>query len=464
MTSPSILRPLRSSTSSNFYSATYRNSQVEPATSTSTSSATSTATSVGFNDSSPATYSNNGKNKKQSHAFATSSSGAFSSRSGLLSNPNNNSTQKLTGFGSGSGTSSFGTPGDSALKDSATQATSVYFADKHQEINLPPKFVKQMAKLEKERIKLFEKEKVKVNKLLNSALKVTNSAMKSSSSNTTLTSHIKNQNSNQLRNEDYDYDNINVYNNEKKSYLNDDDRSVKLAAALCLDREGDRDIGGKSLEKDRGRERGREKGRDRDEDDEEKNNVLTARHVPQLNNQYESNFTDEKKNKRLGKLGKITKSVRAYGSGDDNAPQASTSTSTSTSVGERMIGTTTSAISDMRTSSAPTSTSTSTSTSTPITVNLSDMRSIVSNQDINKKNNSNSNSKNSLDHPSLTGTPGHSQITPPESQMAMLMCAMGSHLGTLGAEIPIQDVEPVRVPNKVGRPKLSYKEKVCMLC
>ena len=370
----------------------------------------------------------------------------------------------MTGFGSGSGMLSFGTPGDSALKESATQATSVYFADKHQEINLPPKFVKQMAKLEKERIKLFEKEKVKVNKLLNSALKVTNSAMKSSSSGTTSTNHIKNQNSNsnfdQLRNEDYEYDNVNMYDNERKSYLNDDDRSVKLAAALCLDREGDRDIGGKSREKDRGKEknRGREKGRDRDDDNEEKNILLTAKNVPQLDNQYESTFNDEKKNKRLGKLGKITKSVRAYGSGDDNAPQASTSSSTS--VGERMIGATTSARNDVHTSSVPTSTSTSTSTSTPIIVNLSDMRSVASNQDNNNKNNS----KNSLDIPSHihtgTGTPGCSQNTPPESQMAMLMCAMGSHLGTLGAEIPVQDVEPVRVPNKVGRPKLSYKEKV----
>ena len=456
MTSPSILRPLRSSSSSTFYSATYRNSQTEPSTATSTSSSNMSA-SVGFNDTSPPTHSNNGKNKKQSHAFSTSSSGAFSSRLGLLSNPNI-SSQKSTG----SGQISYGTPGDSALKESATQATSVYFADKHQEINLPPKFVKQMAKLEKERIKLFEKEKVKVNKLMNSALKVSNNAMKSSGSATS--SHTKsmlrsgdnnNNNSNNNNNNNNNSNNNNNNNDntyDKRKYSTDDDRDIRIAAALCLDKEGDRDMvrgggGERGGGGDRRGERGRDRERGREQDDEQKNNIL-SKNVPQYDNQYDATPGEEKKNKKLGKLGKITKTVRAYGSGDDSAPV--TSTSTSTSIGERMSGTVSSAHADVHTSSIPTS------TSTPTIINLSDIKTIPS--DLNKQ---------KVDPSTVTRTPGHLQNTPPppptDSQMAMLMCAMGSQLGNLGAEIPILEVEPVRVPNKVGRPKLSYKEKVCML-
>lgn len=319
------------------------------------------------------------------------------------------------------------------LKESATQATSNYFKDKHQEMNLPAKFVKQILKAEKERCKLKEKEKAKILKLQSSALKSSNNVIKSSTSTSTA-SAVKSK----FQSQDFMVSSEEKY--EGKNNIRNGDYSTTLSWKEDTDGDNDND----AIHSQGGNE-----------------------------DNYDDNFGSQKKNKRLGKLGKISKSRKLHNNDEgiemgmnsntdmvSNTPQLYSGTPSSHSV-VLMDGTSTSA-------SACASSSTSTSTSTP-TIWAPD---------------ADSNSGPS-------GTPGLPPTTPGGSQMHMLMCAVGSQLGSLSEESMGKDEEMMRdrdrdrdrvrerererereggrdmheegersVKNKVGRPKLTFKEKV----
>jgi hypothetical protein len=253
VTSPAILRPVRSS--STFYSSTYKNSQTE-------------SSQTAFRQPAEAPPAGAGRAKKNTTLFSPSSSGAFSSPLGIQA------TSSLALKRSGSPGCRVG---DSALKYSATQATSNYFADKHQELNLPPKFVKQMLRLEKERMKLLEKEKVKVSKSTGSSVK--NSSASKLSNSASKNSNMKTK----INNQDFD----NGVDNAQES----DPRSVSREA-------NPGDLGGKW---DGDRERERQEG----------NNVSIH-----FKDKVQDPVTDEKKNLKLGKLGKFSKLARSYNASD----------------------------------------------------------------------------------------------------------------------------------------------------
>ena len=327
VTSPSILRPVRSSS---FYNSSYK--QQEPS-------------SHVFQNDLEQVPAGGSRVKKQSHVFSTSSSGAFSSPLGLQGQKHAGSSYSVANGN------------DSVLKENATQATSVYFADKHQELNLPPKFVKQMLKLEKERNKLIEKERIRMSK----EVKLSASKKSVSSSGSKSTGSVK---SSGKKNKNQDDENDEERGSDEEVYMSQRDSSV-LERTINWVPESSTDQSSSSYQ-------------------EGGSNSLI--NIAQ---------NDKKNNKKLGKLGKISKVAR------------------SNSVDE------------------------------PITPNTG--------------------SGGQRPDPSNILTPGG-------SHMHMLMRAAGSISG-MGSNtdptpdgpgsVPREKVEKVeRIPGKVGRPKLSLKDRV----
>ena len=281
VTSPSILRPVRSS-------SFYKNSQQGQESTTSSSQVF--LTDIEQN-------SDAGRNRKQSHGFSTSSSGAFSSPIGLQSGfgPGTGNTGVSQKHSTSSSSSSFFASGnDSLLKENATHATSIFFADKHQELNLPPKFVKQMMKQEKERIKLLEKEKNKLSKDLKNS---TSRKLIISDSNSKLSNAAKISNKSKNINDEHENEdeNENDHNRpEDELYgINVENRNSRPA----LDWEIDVATVTNNLN-------GNDSGR---------NSLINVAQ------------NDKKNNKKLGKLGKISKMARS-GSVDESSETAMIST------------------------------------------------------------------------------------------------------------------------------------------
>ena len=334
-----------------------------------------------------------GRGKKASTLFSPSSSGAFSSPAGIQT------------------TSSFslkrtGSPGcrvgDSTLKYSATQATSNYFADKHQELNLPPKFVKQMLRLEKERIKLLEKEKGKIPKSSSSSVKNSISSKQNISTS-----------KNNLKSKNNVLDTERGVDNEKevdpRSMLRSDTNDVSMKREIERKQDG----------------------------------VAVS---ASLDDGSRDSAADEKKNSKLGKLGKFSKLARPY-----NAREGGIGIGSGTGYDGVGVGVGVGDTHTVQGSGRPAVTPNHQNTP-----DVTDMSVRTPGQGVNP-----------ALTPGPTQAPGSSSsvnvalppTTPGGTQMKMLVHAAGSQLGGM-CDDPNPPEVRVHVPNKVGRPKLSFKEKV----
>ena len=369
VTSPSILRPVRSS-------SFYKNSQQGQE---STSSSQVFLTDIDQN-------SDVGRSKKQSHGFSTSSSGAFSSPIGLQS-----------GFGPGPGNTSssqkhstsssfFSSGNDSLLKENATHATSIFFADKHQQLNLPPKFVKQMMKQEKERIKILEKEKNKLSKdLKNPASRKpmigdSNSKSSNASKTSTKIKDMNDENENENENDhNRSEDEFHVRRNENGDPRPALDWEIDVATNANIS----------------------------NCDESGRNSLINVAQ------------NDKKNNKKLGKLGKISKMARS-GSVDESSETVITGTpgKFQSSVLETDSGLTQGSVS-----------------SSLLTPGGSHMHMLVR-------------AAGSVD-------PLCSESSEQHNGLESSLSGSGSLEQTQGARVE-------RIPGKVGRPKLSLKDKVSL--
>ena len=272
-----------------------------------------------------------------------------------------------------------------------------------------------MLRLEKERLKLLEKEKIKMPKASGSTGK--NSTSNKLNNSTSKSSNSKTKSNNQ------DSD------NGVDSAVESDPRSVS--------RGGNQGDLGVRWDGDRDRERDRD--RDRERERQEGNSVSIA-----LKDKTPDSLTDDKKNLKLGKLGKFSKLARSYNAGDGGTGVGTGSGSGS---GYDGMGDTHTTHGMARSAVTPNPQSTP-GVSTDMSVR-------TPGQGVNP-------TPNTASAPSSSSSDMSSSLpptTPGGTQMKMLVHAAGSQLGGM-CDDPNPPEVKVHVPNKVGRPKLSFKEKV----